>query len=172
MSESVQTGWRRVFMQPAGSVDRCGYVTHVDRYAIKQMRRIYRAHRTTLDWAMRHGHVNKHTARTHARFAALAVLAIDWRSETDTAMSESVQTAPQVALDDYRRYREFGGRHDWATWWHRYSGDYEDVLPTVCNCTQDGHPYCGRPECDIDWCHACGDEYTEPCPRHEGVDVP
>ena len=44
------------------------------------------------------------------------------------------------------------------------------VLPTVCNCTQDGLPYCGRPECDIDWCYACGDEYTEPCRRHEGVD--
>lgn len=44
------------------------------------------------------------------------------------------------------------------------------VLPTVCNCTQDGLPYCGRPECDIDWCWYCGDEYTDPCPRHEGVD--
>lgn len=40
----------------------------------------------------------------------------------------------------------------------------------VCNCTQDGLPYCGRPECDIDWCWYCGDEYTDPCPRHEGVD--
>lgn len=43
------------------------------------------------------------------------------------------------------------------------------VLPTVCNCTEDGLPYCGRPDCDIDWCWYCGDEYTEPCPRHEGV---
>lgn len=33
-----------------------------------------------------------------------------------------------------------------------------------------GLPYCGRPECDIDWCWYCGDEYTDPCPRHEGVD--
>ena len=100
MSESVQTGWRRVFMQPAGSVDRCGYVTHVDRYAIKQMRRIYRAHRTTLDWAMRHGHVNKHTARTHARFAALAVLAIDWRSETDTAPPVPVRSVERGQPDE------------------------------------------------------------------------
>ena len=44
------------------------------------------------------------------------------------------------------------------------------VLPTVCNCTQDGLPYCGRAECDIDWCWYCGDEYTDPCPRHEEVD--
>jgi hypothetical protein len=43
------------------------------------------------------------------------------------------------------------------------------VMPTTCNCTQDGLPYCGRPECDIDWCWYCGDEYSEPCPRHEGV---
>jgi hypothetical protein len=57
-------------------------------------------------------------------------------------------------------------------------GDYHKIpceesglvaeLPTVCNCTQDGLPYCGRPKCDIDWCWYCGDEYTEPCPRHEG----
>jgi hypothetical protein len=44
------------------------------------------------------------------------------------------------------------------------------VLPTNCNCTEGGLPYCGRPDCDIDWCWYCGDEYTEPCPRHEGVD--
>jgi len=44
------------------------------------------------------------------------------------------------------------------------------ILPTACNCTQDGLPCCGQPECDIDWCRDCGDEYTEPCPRHEGVD--
>ena len=48
--------------------------------------------------------------------------------------------------------------------------DCELVLPTVCNCTQDGLPYCGRAECDIDWCWYCGDEYTDPCPRHEEVD--
>jgi hypothetical protein len=48
--------------------------------------------------------------------------------------------------------------------------DCEIVLPTVCNCTQSGLPYCGRPDCDIDWCWYCGDEYTDPCPRHEGVD--
>lgn len=40
------------------------------------------------------------------------------------------------------------------------------VLPTVCNCTENGQPYCGQPECDIDWCWYCGDEYTEPCERH------
>lgn len=45
----------------------------------------------------------------------------------------------------------------------------DEVLPTVCNCTQDGLPYCGQPECDIDWCYACGDEYSEPCPRHTEV---
>lgn len=44
------------------------------------------------------------------------------------------------------------------------------VFPSTCNCTKEGLPYCGRPECDIDWCWYCGDEYTEPCPRHEGVD--
>lgn len=42
----------------------------------------------------------------------------------------------------------------------------------VCNCTQDGLPYCGRPECDIDWCWYCGDEYTEPCDRHAEVGRP
>lgn len=46
----------------------------------------------------------------------------------------------------------------------------EQVLPTTCNCTEEGLPYCGRPECDIDWCWYCGDEYTEPCTRHAGVD--
>lgn len=35
-----------------------------------------------------------------------------------------------------------------------------------CNCTEDGLPYCGDPECDIDFCRECGDEYTDPCPRH------
>ena len=43
---------------------------------------------------------------------------------------------------------------------------------TVCNCTQDGLPYCGRPDCDVDWCQDCGDEYTEPCARHEEVGRP
>lgn len=46
------------------------------------------------------------------------------------------------------------------------------VMPTTCNCTEDGLPYCGRPECDIDWCWYCGDEYTEPCPRRGEVGRP
>lgn len=85
MSESVQTSGRRVFMHPAGSVDRYGYVTHVDRYAIKQMRGLYRMERNGLGWAVRRGHVDKYTARKCARFAALAVLAVDWRSERTAA---------------------------------------------------------------------------------------
>ena len=48
----------------------------------------------------------------------------------------------------------------------------DEVLPTTCNCTEDGLPYCGRPECDVDWCHTCGDEYSEPCPRHAEVGRP
>lgn len=36
-----------------------------------------------------------------------------------------------------------------------------------CNCTQDGLPYCGDPDCDIDFCPECGDEYTDPCQRHQ-----
>ena len=47
-----------------------------------------------------------------------------------------------------------------------------EVLPTNCNCTQEGLPYCGEPECDVDWCYACGDEYTEPCARHAEVGRP
>jgi hypothetical protein len=46
------------------------------------------------------------------------------------------------------------------------------VLPTHCNCVDEGLPYCGRPECDVDWCWYCGDEYSEPCPRHVGVGRP
>lgn len=41
-----------------------------------------------------------------------------------------------------------------------------------CNCTEDGLPYCGDPECDIDFCRECGDEYTDPCPRHRPPEVP
>lgn len=47
---------------------------------------------------------------------------------------------------------------------------YADSLPNVCNCTQEGFTYCGQPDCDIDWCDACGDEYSEPCKRHAEVD--
>lgn len=39
-----------------------------------------------------------------------------------------------------------------------------------CCCTELGDPYCGQPECDIYYCHDCGDEFSEPCIRHEGVD--
>ena len=39
-----------------------------------------------------------------------------------------------------------------------------------CCCTaENGGTYCGQPECDIYYCHDCGDEFSEPCPRHEGV---
>ena len=38
-----------------------------------------------------------------------------------------------------------------------------------CNCTEDGRPYCGEPECDVDFCQDCGDEYSEPCKRHAGT---
>lgn len=48
--------------------------------------------------------------------------------------------------------------------------DCTPVVPKICNCTENWEPYCGRPECDIDWCRDCGDEYSEPCARHTGVD--
>jgi hypothetical protein len=41
-------------------------------------------------------------------------------------------------------------------------------MPECC-CTENGEPYCGRPECDIYYCEECGDEFNEPCPRHVGV---
>lgn len=45
------------------------------------------------------------------------------------------------------------------------------MLMLECCCSvEDGGTYCGRPECDIYYCHDCGDEFSEPCPRHEGVD--
>lgn len=50
-------------------------------------------------------------------------------------------------------------------------------VPTIhcqclCNCTEEGQPYCGDPECDIDFCEDCGDEYSAPCPRHAEVGRP
>ena len=47
-----------------------------------------------------------------------------------------------------------------------------DCSMRECCCTQDGRPYCGDPECDIDFCTDCGEEYTNPCPRHESVNRP
>ncbi len=38
-----------------------------------------------------------------------------------------------------------------------------------CCSVEDGGTYCGQPECDIYYCQDCGDEFSEPCPRHEGV---
>lgn len=61
----------------------------------------------------------------------------------------------------------------------RRSGNVGDHLDQVlqarlsveCCCTaENGGTYCGQPECDIYYCHDCGDEFSEPCPRHEGVD--
>lgn len=46
-------------------------------------------------------------------------------------------------------------------------------LSVECCCTaENGGTYCGQPECDIYYCHDCGDEFSEPCPRHEGVNTP
>jgi hypothetical protein len=42
--------------------------------------------------------------------------------------------------------------------------------PECCCSVEDGGTYCGQPECDIYYCHDCGDEFSEPCIRHEGVD--
>lgn len=47
--------------------------------------------------------------------------------------------------------------------------DFVVVTPECC-CTDTGDgPYCGDPECDIFYCLACGDEFEEPCARHQGV---
>lgn len=61
----------------------------------------------------------------------------------------------------------------------RRSGNVGDHLDQVlqarlsveCCCSvEDGGTYCEQPECDIYYCHDCGDEFSEPYPRHEGVD--
>lgn len=31
----------------------------------------------------------------------------------------------------------------------------------LCNCTEDGYPYCGDPQCDIDYCNDCEGELPE-----------
>lgn len=47
------------------------------------------------------------------------------------------------------------------------------TLNRECCCSvEDGGTYCGQPECDVYYCHDCGDEFSEPCPRHEGVNTP
>lgn len=48
--------------------------------------------------------------------------------------------------------------------------EFTPVDDDECCCSvEDGGTYCGQPECDIYYCHDCGDEFSEPCPRHEGV---
>ena len=35
--------------------------------------------------------------------------------------------ATAAMLTDYRRYVDYGGRHDFETWWQRYADDYPEV---------------------------------------------
>lgn len=53
---------------------------------------------------------------------------------------------------------------------YRHGRDFAVVTPICCCCDKDKpEPYCGDPWCDIFYCLACGDEFEEPCARHEGV---
>ena len=79
------------------------------------------------------------------------------------------------AEQEVRRYpvKPVTRRH--AAWCHSRVFSVAEQFPCdcgamQCNCTDNGAPYCGDAECDIDFCQDCGDEYTDPCLRHEGVD--
>ena len=65
-----------VYMHPAGARHRKQFAAIVDRYDARQMRGLYMQHRRRLrnvEQLMHHERVR------YARFAALAVLVVDWR---------------------------------------------------------------------------------------------
>lgn len=62
-----------------------------------------------------------------------------------------------------RDIRPLNGTGSWST----PDEALEWLADQRCNCTEDGGTYCAEPDCDIDFCGQCGEEYDQPCGRHE-----